>query len=109
LTTIYLIECINEYDEPLYKIGHTKNNPLKRLQQLQTGNAHKLKMVGEYSTRYGTKLEKTLHRHFSHLNINNEWFKLTFDEVVDFKKTCENIERGFKILEETNNYFFDKI
>lgn len=109
MTTIYLIECINEYDEPIYKIGHTKNNPIKRLRQLQTGNGRKLKLVGEYLTRYGTKLEKTLHRRYSDLNITNEWFRLSFEDVINFKKTCDTIENGLRVLEESNNYYFNKI
>jgi hypothetical protein len=109
LTTIYLIECINEYDEPIYKIGHTKNDPIKRLRQLQTGNGRVLKLVGYYSTRYGTKLEKTLHRRYSHLNVTNEWFRLSFEDVINFKKVCDIIESGLRTLEESNNYFFKKI
>jgi hypothetical protein len=108
LTTVYLIECINDYDEPIYKIGHTKNNPIKRLRQLQTGNGRKLKLVGEYSTRYGTILEKTLHRRYSHLNVTNEWFKLDFNDVINFKSICNNIEEGFRLLENSNNYYFKK-
>jgi hypothetical protein len=108
LTSIYLIECINEYDEPIYKIGHTKNEPIKRLRQLQTGNGKKLKLVGEYSTSFGMKLEKRLHIHFSYANVNNEWFKLTFEDVINFKNICDNIEKGLRIME-GSNYFFNKI
>ena len=57
----------------LIKIGYTKNNPKKRLQQLSTGSAEKLYLLGYV---YGDKeLEKSLHMTFNRVNL--EWFSAT--------------------------------
>lgn len=60
-------------DGALVKIGYTKNNPKKRLQQLSTGSSEKLYLLGYV---YGSnELEKTLHRIFHRVNL--EWFSAT--------------------------------
>lgn len=104
---IYLIECINEYDT-YYKIGITKNSVKSRLKQLQTGNSSHLKIVYIYETKFGTKLETSLHNYFNHKKIKNEWFKLDIEDVVNFKKICENIENNFQLLLDNNNYYIEK-
>jgi len=106
MPTIYLIESIRDYDT-VYKIGYTKsNNAKKRLIQSQTGNDGNLKIVCEFNTKYGTTLEKTLHNFYKHNNIRNEWFSLSNEDITNFIKNCERVEKNFDFLKESNNYFF---
>lgn len=65
------------------KIGFTKNDPKKRLKQLQTGSEDQLYLVGYLSG--DLSLEKDLHRKFAHLRIRNngEWFLAT-DNLIDY-------------------------
>lgn len=101
---IYLIESIREHDI-VYKIGHTKNSK-NRISNLQTGNDGTLNILYEFHSKYGSKLEKRLHKFYSHNNIKNEWFKLNSSEIENFNKICENIEKGFDALKD--NPFFNK-
>lgn len=104
---IYLIESVNNF-QTIYKIGYTKNKTLDRIKQLQTGTESDLKLICEFETEFGMKLESILHRHFSYKKIKNEWFSLDLDEVADFKKICEKIENNLKLISKTDNYYFNK-
>ena len=53
---IYLIQSL---DDGFYKIGLSKH-PNKRLNQLQTGNSSKLKLVEIYQSEFANLIEKTL-------------------------------------------------
>lgn len=60
------------------KIGYTKNDPGKRLKQLQTGYPYKLELL--YVINNADKeTESYYHRVFSsYLNINGEWYDYDF-------------------------------
>ncbi len=65
------------------KIGYTKGNIDKRIQQLQTGNSKKIMQLGWIE---GNKTkEKELHSIFGNfrINSNNEWFYPN-DEIIKF-------------------------
>ena len=51
-------------------------------------------------------LETTLHFRFYNKKIMNEWFLLSFDDVINFKKTCKEIEDMIDDLKD--NPFFKK-
>lgn len=75
---IYLIS--NEKKQ--IKIGSSKS-PQKRLKQLQTGNASKLKLEAFYDVP--DYYEKRLHyllRQFR-CRHNNEWFNISLDSLID--------------------------
>lgn len=95
---LYLIECTNDY-ETVYKIGYSKH-PNKRLNELKTGNEGNLKLINVFEGEYERKIEKTLHRLYSHYNTNREWFKLTINEVVNFNEICKKIENNLIYLNE---------
>ena len=74
---VYFIECAGRI-----KIG-VAENPKSRLIKLQTGSPHKMKLLAV--CRGGYEKEKALHKRFSHLRENGEWFKET-QELLYFIK-----------------------
>lgn len=101
MAIIYLIESVRDYDT-VYKIGYTKSNNSKknRLVNLQTGNDGILKIIHEYHSEYGRTLEKALQNFYRHNKIRNEWFELDIQEVVNFPKMCQKIEKNFEALKD---------
>lgn len=71
---VYFIGC----NRMGIKIGYTKNDPSKRLKQLQTGCPYKLELL--YVINNADKeTESYYHRVFSsYLNINGEWYNYSF-------------------------------
>ena len=110
---IYLIADENNQ---VYKIGASRNGALKRMKQLQTGNANELKLIFEYCCNYPYRLETILHRKFSHKKVHNEWYKiplrfimkysLSLDEVHNFEKTCQEVDNIIEVMKD--NIFFAK-
>ena len=47
-----------------------------------------------------------LHNKFFGDKVLNEWFSLTAEEIVDFKKTCEEMQKTIDALKD--NYVFQK-
>jgi len=92
--------------EGSYKIGVTRGSLERRMKKLQTGNPGEIYLCSYYETFYPFFLEKTLHLRFAAKRILNEWFALTFEDVNNFKKTCEEIEEMIDILKD--NPFFMK-
>lgn len=98
---IYLI-CDNANN--LYKIGVTKGKIENRLKKLQTGNATELFLSSYYETDYPFRMETMLHNHFNAKNVLNEWFDLSIEDVVNFRKICKIIEERIEILK-VNPFF----
>ena len=98
---LYLIK--NSEDDT-YKIGVAKN-PRKRLSQLQTGNSSELLLVDVYETEEAYKIEKILHRRYSHLRKQGEWFSFSLIEEFSFLDNCKRIEETITILRESGNVF----
>lgn len=103
---VYLIIEGDQHGEEKYKIGITKNDPSKRLKNLRTGNSNQLDILNVYKSCNYKKIERFLHRKFSNQRTlsNNEFFYLSDQQVLDFIKTCEEIEKIIKSLK--NNPFF---
>ena len=107
---IYLFEAENT---GLYKIGVSKNAK-KRIKQIQTGSAYKLKIIKTFDSKYAFKIESTLHRKLNHCRTDEygdktligEWFALEEDNIDDFSTWCESAHKGFSALENSNNPFF---
>src|SRR5690606_11911152 len=66
-----------------FKIGVSKN-PKKRLNQLNIASDNKLTLL--YSIENKSHLENETHSIFSHLKINNEWFKYDYSIIEYFQK-----------------------
>ena len=88
---IYLIKTVND-DKTFYKIGFTKGSVKKRVSELQTGCPFKIEIVDMYTTNYGQIIEKTLHNFYNHLKTHGEWFELSLEDELNFKKLCEKYE-----------------
>jgi len=95
---------IKDDDNGLYKIGIAKD-PQKRLKELQTGNPFQLRIVETYLSEYSNKVEKSLHRKYSHLKKEGEWFNLSIKDEVLFLTDCKKIEETLMFLEFNNNPF----
>lgn len=89
-----------------YKIGVTRNLNSNRIKKLQTGNSTELHIVNTYKCNYPFRLEKMLHGIFANKRILNEWFKLEYNDVVNFENTCEKTNNI--ILSLMDNPFFVK-
>jgi len=75
---VYLFLEIDSAGQETYKIGITKNDPNKRIKQLQTGNPRKIELLKTYSSENYLKVEKWLHRKYSmKTEAENEWRSLT--------------------------------
>jgi len=98
---VYLIK--NSEDDT-YKIGVSKN-PRKRLKQHQTGNSSELILIDTYQTENAYKIEKILHRRYSFLRKEGEWFSLSLIEQFNFVNDCKKTEEGILILRENGNVF----
>jgi hypothetical protein len=97
---IYLIKCENE---SVYKIGYSKN-PQLRIKQLQTGSDKILKLISQFDTKFPCTLETALHRRFSYLRKNGEWFKdLPELFINNFEKECQKVENNLAYLNENSN------
>ena len=98
---VYLIQSL---ENGYYKIGKSKN-PNKRIEQLQTGNSSKLKLISTYQSELSNKIEGTLHRKYSYLKKEGEWFDLSIREEIVFQEECKKIEENILILKKNDNSF----
>ena len=92
--------------EGIFKIGVTRGDIQKRIKKLQTGNSGEIYLVSYYETEHPFLMEKMLHTKFFGDKVLNEWFSLTTEEIVTFKKTCEEIQKNIDALKD--NYVFQK-
>jgi len=97
---IYLLESYNEF-ETIYKIGFSKNVD-KRLKQHKTSNPNELNMIKKFQTNHKRKIETSLHNLYVHKKIDGEWFKLDYNDILNFDKLCNNLEKSFDCLNSKN-------
>ena len=90
----YLIRANN-----LFKIGQSKC-PTKRLKQLQTACASKMKLVG-----FGTEItEKQLHLLYKNKKVSGEWFKLSQKDVQKILQLLNNKDVNNSNLQHSDEY-----
>ena len=105
---IYLISATLD-DGIIYKIGHTRREVRKRLKELKTANPYELEIVKVFITdKYGSNIEKSLHRNFHQSKIDGEWFRLSEDDVDQFESLCEKYYEIFDDLQNENLYIQEK-
>jgi len=92
--------------EGIFKIGVTKGTIENRIKKLQTGNSGEIYICNYFQTEHPYFLEKQLHFKYKSKQEIGEWFELTNEEVLNFKKDCENIEN--MIISMKDNPFFPK-
>lgn len=92
---VYLL-CDGEH----FKIGMTKKNIHKRISELQTGNPNEIYIISFHETNYPYRVEQMLHIKYSTSNVKNEWFDLSLEQVINFKKNCDECEETLEVLKE---------
>ena len=103
MSYVYLIRnCEND----TYKIGVTKNDPQKRVKQLQTGCSSPLDLLHVFETNYPYRLEKMLHIQYTSQKECGEWYNLSLDQVNSFLDMCNNLQNTLNVL--LDNPFFSK-
>jgi translation elongation factor P/translation initiation factor 5A len=104
MNQVYLIKS---EDTGYFKIGVSKH-PNKRIKELQTGNSSVLSIVTTYSSDNAYKIEKTLHRRYSYLRKDGEWFDFTdiLNEIEEeFNTNSKQLDENFKFLVKNGNNF----
>ena len=92
--------------EGIYKIGVTRGTIENRIKKLQTGNAGEIYICRYHCTEHPFFVERTLHMRFISKKVFNEWYKLTEEDVLNFPKTCQEIEDMVDVM--STNPFFPK-
>jgi predicted GIY-YIG superfamily endonuclease len=101
MNKVYLIQSL---EDSYYKIGVSKH-PQKRISEHQTSNPSPLKLIDTYSSEHAYQIESILKRRYAYLKKEGEWFDLSIDIEVNFKKTCEKIEENLTFLKKNGNVF----
>lgn len=104
---VYLILEIDKDGNERHKIGITKNNPEKRVKQLQTGNSNVIRLLQIYESSNYKKVEQWLHNRFSNhkTEANNEWFFLSDEQIFGFQDTCKKLDETIQLLLKENHFF----
>lgn len=88
----------------LFKIGMTRSNVCKRINELQTGNSCEIHLVKKFDTTIPSYIETSLHHHFSEKHSLNEWYELSNDDIKNFEDICQTYQDIAKTLQD--NPFF---
>lgn len=97
---VYLLKT--EGENPKYKIGFTRREISKRIKELKTGNDKEITLVSYFESRWGTKIESTLHHILKLKNVSGEWYELDDIMVKNFILECKSIHDSYELLERTN-------
>lgn len=88
-------------DGEKFKIGMTKQKDInKRIQELQTGNPNEIWLHSYYECDNPLKVEQMMHCKNNISHVKNEWFDLTVDQVLNFKKDCAWCDNALKALKD---------
>lgn len=103
---VYLLVEIDQTGIEKYKIGITKNDPAKRVKQLQTGNADVIRLVTKYESEVYRKIEQWMLRQYNDkTEAGNEWRSLTYEQVKSFEHDCRQAEETITFLIKENVFF----
>jgi hypothetical protein len=98
-----IIYFILDTNSNAVKIGYTTLKGLKRrLENLQVGTPHDLKILG--AVWGDRKTEKKLHERFTNFHIRGEWFNYT-SEMDEYLNECWD----FSLIESLEKRLFKKI
>ena len=104
---VYLI-CAEFDGKRLYKIGYTRRSVEKRIKEFKTGNGSDIYLIDSFKSKWGTKIESSLHRKYKENRISGEWFYLSDQDIKEFKHICELYHKNFEIISNENLYFLEK-
>lgn len=104
---VYLLLETDKNGDERHKIGITKNPVEKRIKQLQTGNSNIITLLHSYETDHYRNVEHMLHRKFVNqkTETKNEWFYLEDDQVINFLKTCGELNNLVIFMKENNPFY----
>lgn len=104
---VYLLLETDKNGDERHKIGITKNPVEKRIKQLQTGNSNVITLLHTYESNHYKNIERMLHVRYVNrkTETKNEWFQLEDAQVLNFKKTCEEVEKLVILLKEENPFY----
>lgn len=104
---VYLLLEVNQHGEEHHKIGISKNEPEKRLKQLQTGNPNRIDILKFYESKNYKRIERWLHSKFINKKTlaENEWFKLNDEDIFEFEESCKKIESTIEMLLKENPFY----
>ena len=102
---VYLIRT--EEETPRYKIGFTRRDVKKRLKEFQTGNSLGLEIVGTFESKWGPKIEASMHRAYQGSKIGGEWFSLTEEQAAGFGSQCQRLHDLFEMMTRENTWIAD--
>jgi len=103
---IYLISS-GDIDKQ-YKIGYTRRNVEARIREFRTGNSNNLEIISIFESKWGTKIESSLHRRYASKKIGGEWFNLDKEEVNRFQEDCKKIHDMLELLSNENTYIISR-
>lgn len=107
MINVYLIS--SEIDgKRYYKIGHTRRKVEERIREFRTGNVSNFSIIQVFNSKWGTKIEASLHRQFSSKRINGEWFDLDEVDLETYLPLCERLHENFDMIERENTYYIDR-
>lgn len=107
MKNIYLV-CAEINGRKLHKIGYTKRSIEERIKEFKTGNASEFYIIDSFSSKWGTKIEASLHRLFKKNKISGEWFNLSDDDLLSFRENCQVLHDNFELISKDNTYYLDK-
>lgn len=107
MINIYLV-CAEINGVRLHKIGYTKRSIEDRIKEFRTGNASDFYIIDSFRSKWGTKIESSLHRVFKNKKIKGEWFNLTDQDLLSFQERCQTLHDNFELITKNNTYYLDK-
>lgn len=83
---MYIVQCCD--DNGYVKIGVTRDEPLKRVNQLQTGNPYDLRLVASFAVNGAlSEVESCIHQQLGRFRLRGEWFSITASQAIQFITT----------------------
>jgi hypothetical protein len=107
MLNVYLISAETN-GKKLYKIGYTKRKVEERIKEFKTGNTAVFSIIEVFNSKWGTKIEASLHRQFNTKKVGGEWFDLDENDLNNYLNLCEQLQNNFEIIENNNTYFIDR-
>jgi len=103
---VYLFLEVDAIGKETYKIGITKNNPNKRIKQLQTGNPRKISLIKYYQSENYLKVERWLHKKYLiKTEAENEWRNPSDEEIISFNEDCKKADEIITMMLKENPFY----